>query len=60
VGLFLAALYRLVWTNVIAPADFASAVIALLLLASWSVPPWLVVVLGANEAQGVAMLVDGI
>lgn len=57
VGLLLAALYNPVWTGAIqAPADFAIAVIALLLLASWKVPPWLVVVLGALAAQGVAIL----
>jgi chromate transporter len=57
VGLLLAALYNPVWTSAIhAPADFAIAVIALLLLTSWKVPPWLVVVLGALAAQGVAIL----
>jgi chromate transporter len=48
VGLLLAALYRPVWTSaILAPADFAIAVVAFLLLALWAVPPWLVVVLGA-------------
>jgi chromate transporter len=57
VGLLLAALYKPVWTSAIhAPTDFAIAVIALLLLTSWKVPPWLVVVLGALAAQGVAIL----
>ena len=57
VGLLLAALYNPVWTSAIhAPADFAIVVTALLLLTSWKVPPWLVVVLGALAAQGVAAL----
>ena len=55
VGLLLAALYNPVWTSAIgAPADFAIGVVALLLLMSWRVPPWLVVVLGAVAAQLVA------
>jgi len=45
VGLLLAALYDPVWTNAIhTPADFALAVVALLALMWWRVPPWLVVV----------------
>jgi chromate transporter len=48
VGLLLAALYRPVWTSAIfAPVDFAIAVVAFLALATWKVPPWLVVVLAA-------------
>jgi chromate transporter len=48
VGLLLAALYRPVWTSAImAPVDFALAVVAFLALAAWKVPPWLVVVLAA-------------
>lgn len=48
VGLLLAALYNPVWTSAIhAPADFAIAAVALLLLVSWKAPPWLVVILGA-------------
>ena len=55
VGLLLAALYNPVWISAIhAPADFAIALVALLLLTSWKVPPWLVVVLGAIAAAGVA------
>lgn len=58
VGLLLAALYQPVWTSAIhAPADFAIAAVALLLLVSWKVPPWLVVVLGAVAAEGVSLLV---
>jgi chromate transporter len=48
VGLLLAALYRPVWVSAImAPIDFALAIVAFLLLALWKVPPWLVVVLAA-------------
>ena len=51
VGLLLAALYTPVWTSAVrSPADFAIAVLALLLLVSWKVPPWLVVALGAIAA----------
>jgi chromate transporter len=57
VGLLLAALYRPVWTSAIfGPADFALGIVAFLLLALWAVPPWLVVVLGALGATGVANL----
>jgi chromate transporter len=57
VGLLLAALYTPVWTSAIhAPVDFAIALIALLLLISWKVPPWLVVVLGATSAAVAARL----
>ena len=57
VGLLLAALYRPVWTSaILAPADFAIAVVAFLLLALWAVPPWLVVVLGALGATAVAAI----
>jgi chromate transporter len=57
VGLLLAALYNPVWTSAIhAPADFAIAVIALLLLVSWKAPPWLVVILGALAAAGVGLI----
>lgn len=45
------------WTSAIhAPADFAIAVIALLLLVSWKAPPWLVVVLGAVAAAVVSLV----
>lgn len=57
VGLLLAALYNPVWTSAIhVPADFAIAVVALLLLVSWKVPPWLVVILGAVAAGLVGLL----
>lgn len=48
VGLLLAALYDPVWTSGVRSAgDFVLALAAFALLASWRVPPWLVVVLGA-------------
>lgn len=57
VGLLLAALYTPVWTSAIhAPADFAIAAVALLLLVSWKAPPWLVVILGAVAASAVTLL----
>lgn len=48
VGLLLAALYQPVWTNAIfRPADFALALVALVALMFWKLPPWLVVAVGA-------------
>jgi chromate transporter len=48
VGLLIAALYTPVWTSAImAPVDVALALAALLALAIWRVPPWLVVLLCA-------------
>jgi chromate transporter len=48
VGLLLAALYNPVWTSgILGPADFALGLLAFLLLTLWTVPPWLVVILGA-------------
>jgi chromate transporter len=45
VGLLLAALYDPVWTSAVhAPRDFALALLALLALMFWKLPPWLVVV----------------
>jgi chromate transporter len=55
VGLLLAALYTPVWTSAIrSQADFGIALVALVLLAVWRVPPWLVVVCGAAAAQALA------
>ncbi|MBN9488724.1 MAG: chromate efflux transporter [Alphaproteobacteria bacterium] len=57
VGLLLAALYNPVWTSAIhRPSDFAIAVVALLLLGPWKLPPWLVVIGGAVAAAVVAAL----
>ncbi|HEI8955478.1 TPA: chromate efflux transporter [Serratia liquefaciens] len=47
VGLLLAALYQPVWTSAIhAPQDFGLALVALLALMFWRLPPWLVVICG--------------
>ena len=47
VGLLLAALYQPAWTSAIhRPQDFALALLALVALMFWKVPPWLVVVGG--------------
>jgi chromate transporter len=55
VGILLAALYQPVWTGAIAtPADFALALAAFGLLAIWSVPPWLVVILTAAAGAALA------
>jgi chromate transporter len=52
VGILLAALY--VWTSaVLKPADFVVALTALVALAVWKVPPWLVVI--AAAAGGVML-----
>jgi chromate transporter len=48
VGLLLAALYQPVWTSAIGSSgDFSLAIIALVALMFWKLPPWLVVVGGA-------------
>jgi chromate transporter len=55
VGLLLAALYDPVWISGIrSPVDFALAAAALLLLAAWKLPPWLVVVVTAVVGAGLA------
>lgn len=47
VGLLLAALYDPVWTSAIRnPTDFAAALLALVALMFWRLPPWLVVAVG--------------
>lgn len=52
VGLLLAALYQPVWTSAIhAPQDFGLALVALVALMFWKLPPWLVVV-GSGIAGG--------
>ena len=51
VGLLLAALYQPVWTSAIrGPSDFGLALIALVALIFWKLPPWLVVL--ASAAAG--------
>ena len=60
VGLLLAAFYDPVWSaGVRSGADFALALGALVLLVSWKVPPWLVVVLGALAGWGLEVFVEG-
>jgi chromate transporter len=45
VGLLLAALYDPVWTSAIVGAkEFAMALVALIALMAWKIPPWLVVI----------------
>ena len=45
VGLLLAALYQPVWTSAVhGPQDFGLALIALVALMFWKLPPWLVVI----------------
>lgn len=45
VGLLLAALYQPVWSSAIfQPQDFALALVALIALMFWKLPPWLVVI----------------
>lgn len=57
VGLLLAALYNPVWTaGIKSPQDFALAMAAFLALFMWQVTPWLVVVLCALAAGGLAYL----
>jgi chromate transporter len=57
VGLLLAALYNPVWTSgILAPADFALACVAFLLLFMWQTPPWLVVVLTALGGAAIAQI----
>ena len=55
VGLLLAALYTPVWTSAIqGTRDFALLLLAVLALALWRVPPWLVVLGGAAAAAALA------
>ncbi|SEI42629.1 chromate efflux transporter [Pseudomonas sp. NFR16] len=57
VGLLLAAFYQPVWTSaILAPQDFALALMALLALMRWQLPPWLVV-LGCGGAGWLATAV---
>ncbi len=61
VGLLLAALYNPVWTAGIKDAkDFALTMAAFLALYMWNVTPWLVVILCALAAGGLAMLSSGL
>lgn len=48
VGLLLAALYDPVWTSaIVGPKEFAMALVALVALMAWKLPPWLVVLASA-------------
>lgn len=54
VGLLLAALYQPVWTSaVLAPPDFALALLALMALTTWKLPPWAVVAACALAGWGI-------
>lgn len=53
VGLLLAALYQPVWTSAVhTPADFGWALVALVALMFWKLPPWLVVLGSAGAGWG--------
>lgn len=57
VGLLLAALYDPVWTSAIfGPGDFTLALIALVALMVWKLPPWLVVLAGGIAGWVLAAL----
>ena len=57
VGLLVAAWYDPVWTSAIQrPMDFALALLALLALMTWKVPPWAVVVGCAAAGAAIAVL----
>ncbi len=48
VGLLVAALYHPVWSDtIVAPHDFAAALVAFVALVFWRVPPWAVVIASA-------------
>lgn len=54
VGLLLAALYQPVWTSAVdGPKDFGLALIALVALMFWKLPPWLVVIVCAFAGWGI-------
>jgi chromate transporter len=57
VGLLLAALYRPVWTSAINSAgDFALVAAAFLLLFTWQLPPWLVVIFCALGGEMLTLI----
>lgn len=57
VGLLLAALYDPVWTSAIrGPGDFSLALLALVALMAWKLPPWLVVLGCGLAGAGLAVL----
>ena len=57
VGLLAAAFYTPVWTSAIGTSgDFGIALAALLALALWRVPPWVVVIVGATATSALTLL----
>ncbi len=57
VGTLGAALYNPVWiTSVKAPADFAIALIGLVLLQVWRAPPLIVVILSACSGMALSLI----
>ncbi len=57
VGVLLAALYNPIWTGTVhGPLDFGFALVALLLLTVWAVPPWVVVAIGAAAGWDMAAM----
>ncbi|MDF3833824.1 chromate efflux transporter [Cupriavidus basilensis] len=57
VGLLLAALYQPVWTSAIhRPADFGLALVALVALMFWKLPPWAVVVASGVIGWGLSLV----
>jgi chromate transporter len=58
VGLLLAALYQPAWVSTIRqPQDFAVALMALIALMFWKLPPWLVVIGTAMAGWGIHLLI---
>jgi chromate transporter len=56
VGVLLAALSTRICTGAVhTSADFGPSLVAFLLLTLWTVPPWLVVILGALAGRGMAL-----
>jgi chromate transporter len=52
VGVLLAALFTPIWTGAVHNSgDFGLGLVAFLLLTLWSVPPWIVVLMGAAAGQ---------
>ncbi|MNR40472.1 Chromate transporter [compost metagenome] len=57
VGLLLAALYQPVWTSaILQPLDFGLALLALVALLFWKLPPWLVVIACSLGGQLLSLL----
>ncbi|NGP46930.1 chromate transporter, partial [Bacillaceae bacterium SIJ1] len=57
VGILAAALYQPIWTSSITAAiDVALVAILFVMLKSWNVPPWVVVITGALCGWGVSLI----